>query len=156
MTNLHNCDQRAHHPDLQSFSLHTHAVDRSHWAQAVRASQPNVLSKFDYRNSCTPDVKSSIRSFFRDLVDIPKRLIDGDGMPNLHDDLSPDTSACNQQKYGRSDPPTYNLSAISSPLALFTGKCWLKGRRHPSPWVTDQVLESVSLLLFLSEESTYV
>ncbi|MEW5315847.1 MAG: hypothetical protein WDW38_007249 [Sanguina aurantia] len=91
----------------------TSVQDMSHWAQAVRASQPDVLSKFDYRNSCTPDVKSSIRSFFRDLVDIPKRLIDGDGMPNLHDDLSPDTSACNQQKYGRSDPqPTTSLQSL--------------------------------------------
>ncbi len=37
---------------------------------------------------------------------------------------------CNQRKYGSMAPPQYNLTAITTPLALFTGTC----RAEPSRW----------------------
>lgn len=40
--------------------------------------------------------------------------------------------ACNQRMYGQLAPPQYNLTAIATPVALFTGACalfaWEEGR----------------------------
>lgn len=39
-----------------------------------------------------------------------------------------DSPVCNRMVYGQDNPPAYKLSAITTPIALFTGGC--KGGRQ--------------------------
>ncbi|GIL70707.1 hypothetical protein Vretimale_3817 [Volvox reticuliferus] len=64
----------------------TSVQNMAHWAQAVRAREPNSMRYFDFGNNCA--------SF---------------------------SGRCNQRMYGSVEPPRYNLTAITTPLAVFGG-----------------------------------
>ncbi|KAG1665107.1 hypothetical protein FOA52_007798 [Chlamydomonas sp. UWO 241] len=69
----------------------TSVQNMAHWAQCVRQKHPHTLAYFDYGTSCNS-------------------IFARKGVP-----------ACNKDRYGADAPPTYDFSAITTPLLVMSG-----------------------------------
>jgi hypothetical protein len=70
----------------------------AHWSQMAR--RPGALRMYDYGADCRPDWKG------------------GRGSPGT----AGQSGVCNRAKYGADDPPTYDLSRVTAPVAIFAGE----------------------------------
>jgi hypothetical protein len=88
--------------------------------QGIRRRDSTLLYAFDYGTDCssassTVTLEQPAASLLpTNSSSITRGSAAGDSRPSLH---------CNQQAYGQDVPPAYNMSAITTPLALFSGLC---------------------------------
>ncbi len=81
------------HPSLVVTTSPAHCI----FAQAIRRGSTTAMHRFDYGSDC--------------------------GSAGAGPRLPGSQRRCNQEVYGQAEPPAYNFTQITTPLALFTGAC---------------------------------
>lgn len=112
--------------------------------QGIRRRDTKYLTAFDYGTDCSSGGSNSGSSGDASMQDnsnlVPSSELPLDrGLASSHCShcrKSPAASSapsCNQQAYGEDSPPVYNMSAITTPLALFSGEEMSLGQQASWP-----------------------
>jgi lysosomal acid lipase/cholesteryl ester hydrolase/gastric triacylglycerol lipase len=96
----------------------------SHWAQSIRRGSTLSLHQYDYGHDCSSSSSSSSSS--------------------THNSSQPEPGShpCNMEAYGQAEPPEYDLGAITTPLALFSGTTLLGRSVTPAADVVARLPQS--------------
>lgn len=106
-------------------------------SQGIRRRDSKRLYAFDYGTNCSSSNMSvdanSLQDNSSQPMQQPASLLASYSSGAGASTSTPSSSiarTCNQRVYGQEVPPFYNMSAIATPLALFSG---MQGNQTPAP-----------------------